>query len=72
VVVGTAEFDEDLRAVADDVREGDGVALVGGVGGAEAEDVGEDDLGVLAGLEGQAVEVDGEEVEQVFVDEAGD
>lgn len=72
MVVPATQLDQDLGPVAHDVGEGDGVALGGGGGGAEAEDVGEDDLCVLAGFEGEAEEVDGEEVEEVFVDEAGD
>lgn len=72
MVVPATQLHEHLGPVAHDVGEGDGVALGGGRGGAEAEDVGEDDLGVLAGFEGQAEEVDGEEVEEVFVDEARD
>jgi hypothetical protein len=39
VIVGAAELDENLGPVADDVGEGDRVALGGGSGGAEAEDV---------------------------------
>ena len=72
MVVAPTELDEDLWSVAYNVGEGYGVAFGGGSGGAEAEYVGEDDLGVFAGFEGKAVEVDGEEVEEVFVDKASD
>lgn len=70
VVVASAQLHQDLWSLVEDVGEGRGLVLGWGRRGPEAEDVREDDLGVLSGLKGELVEVDGEEVEQVFFDYA--
>lgn len=72
VVVALAQLDQDLGPSFHHVGEGKRFGAGGRVGWAEAEDVGEDDLGVFSGVEGEAVEVDGEEIEEVFFDHAGD
>lgn len=85
VIIPPAQLDQHLGTSLHHVRQRIGlgalrrgvVVLAAGVreevvGGPEAEDVGEDDLGVFAGFERQAVEVDGEEVEEVFFDQAVD
>lgn len=51
VIVGSAEFNEYLGTVADNVRQGYWIALRGCSGRPEAKDVGEDDLGILARFE---------------------
>lgn len=61
-----------MGPVAHNVGQGDGVALRGRGGGSKTEHIGEYDLGVFAGFEGKAKEVDGQEVEKIFVDQAGD
>ena len=70
VVVPLAQLDQDLRTSFDYVGEGERFGARRGVGRAEAEDVGENDLGVFARVEGEAVEVDGEEIQEVFFDHA--
>ena len=71
VLVPAAQRDDDFGPDVDDVGEGEGV-LVGGAGGAEAERVGEDGLGVLAGFEAEQVDAPGEFVEEVVGDHVGD
>jgi hypothetical protein len=74
-LVAVAQGDDDLRARADEVVHGErlgGLLLllvlrVGARGGrAVAQRVGKDELGVLAGLEGDLVDVGREEVQEVL------
>jgi hypothetical protein len=69
-LVPAAQRDDDLRALADEVVDGQRlgglVLLAAGAGGAVPEHIGEDELGVLAGFEGDLVDVGGEQVEEVF------
>jgi len=70
VIVPPAQLHQYLRAPLDDVRQRERLGLLRPRWRAEAEDVREDDLGVFARLERQAVEMDGEQVEEVFFDHA--
>lgn len=61
VFVAATQLQQYFGPVVDDVAQGDGVRLRRRRRQAESEDVGEDDLGILAGFEGEAVEVLGEQ-----------
>ena len=71
MLIPAAQRDDDLGPLVDDVSEGEGI-LVGGTWGAEAEGVGEDGLGVLAGFEAEEVDAPGELVEEVVGEHVGD
>lgn len=71
MLVPAAQRDDAFGPLVDDVGEGEGV-LVGGTGGAEAERVGEDGLGVLAGFEPEQVDAPGEFEEEVVGEHVGD
>lgn len=62
MIVGTAELDKHLRSITHDVGECDGITLRGRGSGSEPEYVGEDDLGIFAGFEWEAVEVNSKEM----------
>lgn len=69
-LVALAQRDDDLGLLADDLAQGVGLAG-GAAGAAEAENVGDDGLRVLAGLEGQAVDVVDEQRQQALGEDGG-
>lgn len=70
MVVALAQLYQNLGSLLDDVFEGDRFALRGRCRRSETENVGEYDLGIFAGLKWQSVQVDCQEVEKVFFDDA--
>lgn len=62
MVVCPAEFDEYLRTVAYNIGKCDGVTLWRRGGWSKPENVGEDNLSILACFEGEAIEINREKV----------
>ena len=72
VLVTSTQLHNDFWPLIYHIGQGWGIRGRSSVWGLEAEDVGEDGLGVFARLEGEEVYAASEEVEEVLLDDGGD